>query len=130
MDHRLKYTVGDFLANLTFGILAGLASWAIVSTAWNMWIAMFVMMALGMVIGFIGFFIVAAKLGAMEAMVPLMFTGMLSGMVVGMAGAMAVLPIESALFLGGVSGIAGICFIWVCNGLLRGITKEGENANA
>jgi hypothetical protein len=59
-----------------------------------------------------------------------MFTGMLAGMVVGMAGAMAAVPVETALFLGGVSGVAGICFIWVCNILLRGITKEGESGNA
>ncbi|MDG2005351.1 MAG: hypothetical protein P8J20_18670 [Novosphingobium sp.] len=131
MDHRLKYVVGDFLANLVLGLIVGVISWALVSPAWNMWVAMFAMMAIGMVAGLIAFFPAAAKLGAMEAMVPLMFTGMVAGMVVGMAAAMVPVPITSALILGGVSGIASICFIWVCNSLLRGITREGEeSANA
>jgi len=124
MDHRLKYAVGDFFANLVLAAIVGAICWAIVSPAWNIWVAMFAMMPLGMVAGLIFFFPVAAKLGAMEAMVPLMFNGMLSGMVVGMAGAMAPLPIASALVLGTASGFSGICFIWVCNSLLRGVTRE------
>jgi len=131
LDHRLKYVVGDFLANLVFGALVGLVSWAIVSPGWNMWLAMVLMMAIGMVIGFIGFIVTAVKLGAMEAMVPLMFTGMLSGMVVGMIEAMMPLTFQQALSHGAVCGIAGIVFIWTCNSILRGVTREGEeNANA
>lgn len=131
MDHRLKYVVGDFLANLLLGAIVGVVSWAIVSPAWNMWVAMFVMMPVGMVIGFFGFFAAAVKLGAMEAMVPLMFTGMLSGMVVGMVSAMMPLSLQQALLHGAACGIAGIVFIWICNSVLRGITREGEeSANA
>jgi len=131
LDHRLKYALGDFLANLLFGVIVGIVSWAVVSPAWNMWVAMFVMMPVGMVLGFVGFFIVAARLGAMEAMVPLMFTGMLSGMVVGMVGAMMPLTLQQAMTHGAACGFAGIVFIWICNSLLRGITRDGEeNANA
>ena len=124
MDHRLFYVVGDFLANLAIGVIAGLVSWAIVDPGWNMWIAMFAMMALGMVLGLFFFFPVAIKLGAMETMVPLMFSGMLSGMVVGMASAMMPLPLENALALGAASGVAGIGFVWAANSMLRGVTRE------
>jgi len=131
LDHRPKYVFGDFIANALLGVLVGLVSWAIVSQAWNMWVAMFVMMPIGMVLGLIAFFPAAAKLGAMEAMVPLMFTGMIAGMVVGMVAAMMPLSLQQALIHGGACGIAGIVFIWMCNTMLRGITNEGvENTNA
>jgi hypothetical protein len=74
------------------------------------------------------FFPAAFKLGAMEVMVPFMFTGMLSGMMVGMAAAMMPLPLGSALGLGAISGIADILFIWIVNGLLRGVTREVEES--
>ncbi len=131
MDHRLKYVLGDFLANLLLGAVVGLVSWAIVSPTWNMWVAMFVMMPVGMVLGLIAFFPAAAKLGAMEAMVPMMFTGMIAGMVVGMVAAMMPLSLQQAAIHGGACGVAGIVFIWICNAMLRGITSEGqESANA
>lgn len=126
MDHRLFYVVGDFLANLLLGVIVGVISWAIVGPGWNMIVAMFAMMALGMLLGLVFFFPAAIKLGAMEAMVPLMFTGMLSGMVVGMAGAMMPVPLADALAMGAASGVAGIGFIWVANSMLRGITREAE----
>lgn len=129
MDHRLFYVVGDLFANLVLGVIVGLLCWAIVGTGWNMWIAMFAMMALGMLAGLIAFFPAAIKLGAMEAMVPLMFSGMLSGMAVGMAAAMMPISLGIALMLGGASGLAGICFIWIANSLLRGITREAEETN-
>jgi len=128
MDHRLFYVVGDFLANLATGLIVGLISWVIVGPAWNMLVAMVVMMSLGMLVGLIAFFPAAIKLGAMEAMVPLMFTGMLSGMVVGMTSAMMPLPLTNALIMGAASGAAGITFIWVANSKLRGITTEAEES--
>lgn len=128
MDHRLFYVVGDFLANVALGVIVGIISWAIVWPGWNMIVAMFVMMAVGMVAGLIFFFPAAIKLGAMEAMVPLMFTGMLSGMVVGMAEAMMPLTAMQAAVLGAASGVVGIGFIWIANNLLRGITREAEES--
>ena len=128
MDHRLFYVVGDFLANLVLGMIVGVISWAIVGQGWNMIVAMFAMMLVGMVAGLIFFFPAAVKLGAMEAMVPLMFTGMLSGMVVGMAEAMMPLSATQALTFGAASGIVGIGFIWIANGMLRGVTREAEES--
>ena len=126
MDHRLFYVVGDLLANLILGVIAGMISWAIVSPWWNMWIAMIVMMPIGMIAALIFFFPAAIKLGAMEAMVPLMLTGMLGGMVVGMAAAMQPLAFMDAFWLGGACGLAAIVFIWIANSLLRGVTRETQ----
>ena len=131
MDHRLYYAVGDFLAALVIGIVAGLAAWLIVSPAWNMWVAMFSMMALGMVIGLVLFFPIAAKLGAMEAMIPAMYSGMWAGMFVGMLGSMMPVGLRHAVEIGAACGVAEIIFIWTANTILRGISREGkETGNA
>ena len=124
LDHRLFFVIGDLLANIAIGLIAGLLSWAIVDHGWNMWLAMIVMMALGMIAGLVLFFAVTIKLGAMEAMVPLMFSGMLSGMVVGMAGAMVPLTPAHAALLGMGSGLAGICIVWTASSLLRGVSRQ------
>ena len=124
MDHRIYFVLGDFLANLAIGAIVGLICWAIVTPAWNMWLAMFAMMPVGTIAGLIFFFPVGMKLGAMEVMVPMMFSGELSGMVVGMAAAMAALTAGQAALLGAVSGMAGIFFVWAANTLLRGVTRE------
>jgi hypothetical protein len=126
LDHRLKYVVGDFLAALVIGTVSGVIAWAIVSPAWNMWLAMFSMMALGMVIGLVMFFPLAAKLGAMEAMIPAMYTGMWAGMFVGMLGSMMEVPILHAAEIGAACGVAEIILIWIINTILRGVSREGK----
>lgn len=126
MDKRLFFAVGDLLANVLCGTLAGLAAWAIVGPGWNMWLAMFAMMALGMAIGLVLFFPLSLRLGVMEAMLPLMFSGMLGGMVVGMLAAMTPLGLTDALSHGAVSGFAGILCIWIANSLLRGVAFRAE----
>ena len=128
MDRRLFYAAGDFLASLVIGIVAGLAAWAIVGPGWNMWAAMFVMMALGMVIGLVMFFPIARFLGAQEAMIPAMYTGMWAGMVVGMMDAMIDLPLRHAIEMGAACGIAEIIFIWVANTMLRGVTRQSKTS--
>ncbi|MFA7603190.1 MAG: hypothetical protein WCY29_09295 [Novosphingobium sp.] len=124
MDQRLPYAVGDFLASLVIGMAAGLVSWLIVSPAWNMWVAMFAMMPLGMVVGLVLYFPVAGRLGAMEAMIPAMYAGMWGGMVVGMMSAMVALPLRHALEMGAACGIGEIVFLWIANGLLRGAGRR------
>lgn len=128
MDHRLKYVVGDFLGSLVIGTVSGLIAWAIVSPAWNMWLAMFAMMALGMVVGLVMFFPLAAKLGAMEAMIPAMYTGMWAGMFVGMLGSMMELPMRHAAEIGAACGVAEIILIWILNTMLRGLSREGKES--
>ena len=51
MDNRLFFVIGDLVANVVCGTLAGLVAWAIVGTGWNMWLAMFAMMGLIMKYG-------------------------------------------------------------------------------
>ena len=128
MDHRLFYVVGDFLASLVIGMIAGTVAWAIVGPGWNMWAAMFAMMALGMVVGLVCYFPVAIKLGAMEAMIPAMYSGMWGGMVVGMMAAMMPLPLHHAMEMGAACGIAEILFLWLANAILRGVQRPAKGA--
>jgi len=129
LDHRFEYVIGDLIANVVLGGIVGLLCWLIVGPSWNMWIAMFLMMAIGSIIGLVGFFVTARWLGAMESMVPLMFTGELTGMVVGMAVPM-IQPFSAmqSLIWGLVCGAASIVIIWIANSLLRGVTRDGKEA--
>lgn len=124
LDNRLFYVVGDFIANLAIGVIVGLVAWSIVSPSWNMWAAMFTMMALGMVLGLVLYFPIGSKLGAMEAMIPSMYTGMWAGMVVGMMSAMMDMGWQHAAEMGAACGIAEIIFIWVANTILRGVVRQ------
>lgn len=124
MDHRLFYVVGDFIANLVIGVVAGSVAWLIVSPAWNMWAAMFAMMGIGMVLGLILSVPIGIKLGAMEAMMPAMYTGMWAGMVVGMMSAMMPMSLHHAIEMGAACGIAEIIFIWLVNTMLRGVVRQ------
>ena len=126
MDHRFFYVAGDFLASLLIGTLAGLAAWALVSPDWNMWVAMAAMMPLGMVIGMALYLPLAARLGAMEVMIPAMYAGMWGAMVVGMMSAMTYLPWQHAAQMGAACGIGEITFVWVANVVLRGRTRDGK----
>ena len=126
MDHRIGYVIGDFLACLITGCIAGAVSWLIVGTDWNMWLAMFAMMFVGMIVGMILFFPFSIKLGAMEAMIPLMFNGMIAGMAVGMSAAMMQMSLAEAIQVGAFSAVGGLFFVWVANAALRGVTRDGS----
>ena len=74
---------------------------------------------------------IAAKLGAMEAMIPGMYSGMWAGMFVGMLGSMMPVTAMHAAEIGAACGVAEIIFIWIANTILRGTSREGrENASA
>lgn len=124
MDNRLYFVLGDLFANIIVGLLVGGLSWLIVSTGWNMWLAMVLMMAVGMLAALILWIPVGIQFGAIEAMVPAMLSGMLSGMVLGMWCAMVALSGTAASAIGGVCGLVGIVFIWVANNSLRGISAS------
>ncbi len=124
MDHRLFYVIGDFLANLVIGTVAGVVAWAIVSPGWNMWLAMVAMMAVGMMVGLVLYFPIARFLGAQEAMLPAMYSGMWGGMVLGMMCAMMPVSLGHAAQMGAACGIAEIVFIWIANTILRGIVRD------
>ena len=125
VDKRAFYVIGDFLANLVIGGVAGAAAWMIVGTGWNMWAAMAAMMPLGMIIGLVLSFPASIKLGAHEAMIPAMYSGMWGAMVVGMMASMMPLPLPHAAAMGAACGVAEIVFIWIANTILRGVTRDG-----
>jgi len=124
MDNRLYFVLGDLLANILVGAVVGWLCAALVSTGWNMWLAMFICMALGMFIALLMWLPLGYFFGAMEVMVPAMLTGMISGMAVGMWGAMHALSAASAIQLGATCGLICIVFIWVFNNSIRGISEQ------
>jgi hypothetical protein len=129
MDHRFSYIIGDLVANVALGAIMGLLCWLIVGPSWNMWIAMFLMMAVGSFLGLVSFFATARWLGAMEAMVPMMLTGELTGMVVGMAvPMMQSFTAMQGLAWGAGCGLASMAIIWIANTLLKGVTRDGRGA--
>ena len=50
MDHRLYFIFGDLLSNIIVGILMAVSATLLISTGWNMFIAMVVMMLLAMIV--------------------------------------------------------------------------------
>lgn len=127
MDNRVYFVLGDLLANIVIGALVGVVSVLLVTTGWNMWLAMVLMMSIGMLLGLIGAFGFAHFFGAMEVMVPVMQTGMWSGMVVGMWQAMAPLSYIQGALLGAVTGLVVLNVIWIANTALRGVVVNRES---
>jgi hypothetical protein len=123
MDSRLYFVLGDLFANILVGAVVGWLTALIVSPGWNMWIAMFVMMPVGMLLSMLLWMPMSIYLGAMEVMLPTMFTGMFSAMVIGMDAAMAPMASAVAFKHGAVIGLVVIVAIWVVNNSLRGIQR-------
>jgi len=120
MENRWYFFVGDIVANLTTGVVAGVACWLLVGPEWNMWLAMIIAMALGMLVAGLLFIPFSILFGAMEVMVPIMLSGMLAGMVVGMWCAMSAVSLSGAVFVGGASGLVGLAVVWGFHLMLRG----------
>ena len=127
MDHRLYFVLGDLFACLITGGLVGWLCWLIVNPSWNMWIAMFLMMAVCMFASLLIWLPFSVLFGAMEVMIPVMQTGMLSGMVVGMWKAMSILSVAGAAVLGAVIGLLVLILVWIANAALRGVVAVGED---
>ena len=123
MDNRLFFVLGDLLANILVGAVVGWFVSLITGAGWNMIIAMFVMMFLGMLLAGVLWLPASICLGAMELMVPLMVTGMVSGMVIGMRSATVTLGAGSACMVGAVFRLATIVMIWIVNQQVRGVQQ-------
>ena len=123
MDKRFYFVFGDLLSNVLVGAIVAWVSWLIVSPDWNMFVAMWAMMFVGMAISLPLFIPASMLFGAMEIMLPTMFTGMLSGMVVGMWIPMSPLSALQAVAIGAAVGVLGIVIIWVMNARLRGVQE-------
>jgi hypothetical protein len=126
MDNRLYFVLGDILSTIVIAALIGALSVVIVDTGWNMWLAMVLMMVIGMALALPGAFLFGYWFGAMEIMVPVMQAGMWSGMVVGMWQAMSPLSVQQGMLIGAVTGLVVLNVIWVANIALRGIFVSQE----
>jgi hypothetical protein len=120
MDHRLYFVFGDLFANLLTGALVGWLCWLIINPSWNMWVAMFLMMAISMFVAIVLWVPFSVLFGAMEVMVPLMLTGMVAGMVLGMWLATEQLSAARCFTIGTVCGLVSLVVIWILNSALRG----------
>ncbi len=121
METRGYFIVGDFIFNGLAGALVGCVSVLMISTSWNMWLAMFIGMFVGMILGmvlsYLGF---VQRLGAMEVMLPGMVTGMLVGMVITMYAAMMPLSVLTGTWMGAAIGLGTITILYMANaGLCR-----------
>lgn len=126
MDNRLYFVLGDILSNIVIAALIGALAVVIVDTGWNMWLAMILMMVIGMALALPGAFLFGYWFGAMEIMVPVMQAGMWSGMVVGMWQAMSPLSVQQGVLIGAVTGLVVLNVIWVANVALRGVLGSQE----
>ena len=126
MDNRLYFVLGDLLSNIVIAALIGALAVVIVDTGWNMWLAMVLMMVIGMALALPGAFLFGYWFGAMEIMVPVMQAGMWSGMVVGMWQAMSPLSVQQGVLIGAVTGLLVLNVTWVANIALRGIFVSQE----
>ncbi len=126
MDNRLYFVLGDILSNIVIAALIGALAVVIVDTGWNMWLAMILMMVIGMALALPGAFLFVYWFGAMEIMVPVMQAGMWSGMVVGMWQAMSPLSVQQGVLIGAVTGLVVLNVIWVANVALRGVLGSQE----
>ena len=127
MDHRLYFIFGDLLSNIIVGILMAVSATLLISTGWNMFIAMVVMMLLAMIVSLFLTLLLGIVFGAMEIMVPGMFSGMFSGMFGGMWLAMADVSLVHLVWLGAIIGLVVTCIIWLANARLRGISAAEIN---
>jgi hypothetical protein len=126
MDNRLYFVLGDILSNIVIAALIGALAVVIVDTGWNMWLAMILMMVIGMALALPGAFLFVYWFGTMEIMVPVMQAGMWSGMVVGMWQAMSPLSVQQGVLIGAVTGLVVLNVIWVANIALRGVLGSQE----
>lgn len=127
MDSRIYFVVGDVLVNVAIGLLVAVVSYWLVSTNWNMLVAMWLMMFVGMVLAMLFALPAGILFGAMEVMLPMKLSGMLSGMVVGMWAAMQPIALSQAIGVGATMGLVSIVLVWILNSRIRGIQTLVEN---
>ena len=118
-ERRLYFVLGDVACALVIGGAAGALGAALVSPAWNMWLAMIVGMAAGMLIATPLAFAFLPLFGAMEVMVPAMTSGMFAGMWIAMAAAMRPLGVGAGLRGGMLIGLLVLAAIYALNAYLR-----------
>ena len=119
--------IGDLLANLSFGALAGVTGVLVVAPGGNMWGDMLLAMAAGMLVGTIGSVLLLPLLGAMEVMLPVMLSGMLAGMVTGMMESHQAVALWDSALWGATMGLTSLLFCSALNGVLNGEVEQWTN---
>ncbi len=127
MDKRIYFVIGDVLVNVAIALLVALVSFWLVSTNWNMMVAMWLMMFVGMLLAMLLALPAGILFGAMEVMLPMKLSGMLSGMVVGMWAAMQPITLSQAIGVGGTVGLISVVLVWLLNSRIRGVQTLVEN---
>jgi hypothetical protein len=108
------FLFGDVLSCAITGLLVGMACQAVIPSGWNMVVAMFPGMLLGMVIPlFLAPLVFGRYFGAMEVMVPCMLGGMLAGMWISMAVTMHPVSLGQAATQGVMIAIGAlvVCYL-------------------
>lgn len=122
---RLYFVLGDLLACLAVGWLAGWATEVMVASGGSILLGMMMGMGVGMGIAVLLMFPLTILLGAMEVMIPVMLGGMLAGMAVGMARAMGHLPPDAGAWQGALVGVTALMYTWMMHLKLRGVVNHG-----
>ena len=119
MEIRPYFLIGDLAANGFAGALVGVAMALIFGPSWNMILAMFAGMGIGMILSMFVALPCGAFFGAMEVMVPVMTTGMVAGMVVSMAAAMEEVSLFRGAEIGVMCGVVTLLACYAANALIR-----------
>ncbi|NQV47792.1 MAG: hypothetical protein HQ504_08425 [Rhodospirillaceae bacterium] len=119
MEKRPYFIFGDLVAAMLSGVASGGLVWWALPGGWWMVPAMFIGMALGMVVALLVGFLLAPFFGLFELMAPAMLSGMAAGMVIPMRGADALSLIQVAC-TGVTVGIIGCVLAYLLQDRLHG----------
>jgi len=111
----MNFKIIDTLVGACSGAMIAFAISQIVSTDWNMFLAMAVGGGIGLVFKFILLLLLAPFFGAFEVMIPLSIIAMSVGMLSGMMSAQGGVPEGCILVTGGIIGVAVSTVIYFSN---------------
>lgn len=127
-SEAVLFTIGDYAAGMTVGVLTTLAVRAVVWQGMDMVIAMMIGMAVGMVIQMVVGLVGGALLGMFNTMIPASIIGMYGGMLFGMRDSMGAgsRTLGSALIVGAVLGATVVGAMRIYDLSLRGAVVDNE----
>lgn len=125
-SETLLFTIGDFLAGMTVGVLTTIAVRIFVQPGMDMIIAMMIGMAAGMVVQMIVGMTAGALLGMFNTMIPASIIGMYGGMLFGMRDSMGAgsHTLGAALIVGALVGAVVVAAVRIYDLSLQGAVVE------
>jgi hypothetical protein len=111
----MNFKIIDSLIGVCSGAIIAFAVSQIISTDWNMFLAMAVGGGVGMVLKFILLILLAPFFGAFEVMIPLSIIAMSVGMLSGMMAAQGSFSTEFTSITGAILGLAVSVAIYFSN---------------